>query len=88
MAKGMTLAEAKAECERWFAYLKRQETKAVEMGRIAQARRSGEIDEHEGRRRVRALDNCSVTVFDGANLEKAVRVLLKHAEPPSARTTG
>lgn len=78
MAKPMTLTEAKAECERWFAYLKRQADKAVAMQKIANARRSGEIDEEEGRRRVRALDN-GVTVFDGANLEKAVRVLLKHA---------
>jgi hypothetical protein len=77
-ARGMTLVQAKEECERWFAYIKRQETKSIEMQKIAAARRSGEIDENEGRRRVRALDNCSVTVFDGARLEQAVRVLLKH----------
>lgn len=82
MARGMTLAEARAECERWFAYLKRQQDKAIAMQKIATARRNGEIDLEEGRRRVRALDNCSVTVFDGANLEKAVRVLLKHTESP------
>jgi hypothetical protein len=72
------LDQAKAECERWFAYLQRQKDKAVAMQKIAAARRSGEIDEQEGRRRVRALDGCSVTVFDGANLERAVRLLLKH----------
>lgn len=74
----MKLPEAKAECERWFASLQRQKDKAVAMQQIASARRLGEIDEAEGRRRVRALDGCSVTVYDGANLEKAVRVLLKH----------
>jgi hypothetical protein len=71
------LAEAKTECERWFAYLQRSKDKAIAMQEIAGARRRGEIDEQEGRRRVRALDN-GVTVFDGANLEKAVRLLLKH----------
>lgn len=76
--RGMTLDQAKAECERWFAYIKRQETKAVEMQKLATALRRGEIDEAESRRRVRALDGSGVTVFDGANLEKAVRVLLKH----------
>lgn len=70
--------EAKAECERWFRHLQRQKDKAAEMGRIALDRRNGAIDESEVKRRVRALDNCSVTVFDGANLEKAVRALLKH----------
>lgn len=79
MTKGMTLVEAKAECERWFAYLKQQEIKAIAMQQIAAARRRREIDEHEARRRVRALDNCSVTVFDGAKLSKAVAVLMKHA---------
>jgi hypothetical protein len=73
----MTLDEARAECERWFAYLKRQENKSIEMQKLASLRRSGEIDETEARRRMRSLDNCSVTVFDGARLEQAVRVLLK-----------
>lgn len=74
----MKLEEAKAECERWFAYIQKQKDKATAMGEIASAVRRGEIDQDESRRRVRALDNCSVTVFDGAKLEKAVRVLLKH----------
>ena len=73
----MKLPEAKAECERWFDYLNRQRDKSIAMQRIAAARRSGEINHDEGQRRVRALDS-GVTVYDGANLEKAVRVLLKH----------
>lgn len=73
----MKLPEAKAECERWFAYLQRTKDKAAAMAKIAAMRRGDEIDEEEGRRLVRALDS-GVTVFDGANLEKAVRVLLKH----------
>ena len=74
----MKLPEAKAECERWFDYLNRQRDKSIAMQRIAAARRSGQIDHDEGQRRVRALDNNSIRVYDGANLEKAVRVLLKH----------
>ena len=74
----MTLTKAKAECERWFAYLKRQEEKAVAFQKIAAAVRSGEIDQTEARRQQRRIDGCGITVYDGANLEKAVRVLLKH----------
>ncbi len=73
----MKLDEAKAECARWLAYLKRQEEKSLAMQKIASERRQGLIDETEGRRRVRALDS-GLTVYDGANLSKAVRVLLKH----------
>lgn len=80
MAKEMTLVEAKIECERWFAYLDRQRDKSISMQRIAALRRSGEIDHDEGQRRVRALDNSSVMVFDGARLEQAVRALFKICE--------
>ena len=80
MARGMTLEQAKEECARWFAYIDGQQTKATEMGKIAAAVRNGEIDQDESRRRVRALDGCGVRVFDGARLEQAVRVLLKHVK--------
>lgn len=76
----MTLAEAKAECERWFAYLKRQEEKSLQLQKLAAARRAGVVDERQAKLRLMRLDAYySVTVYDGANLEKAVRVLLKHA---------
>lgn len=77
-ARGMTIAEAKAECERWFAYLKRQEDRSVAIQKIAADRRAGLIDQAEGQRRLRNIDGCSVTVYDGANLQKAVNVLLKN----------
>jgi len=73
----MNLVEAKAECERWLAYLKRQEEKAVAIQQIAADRRSGKCDAGEAQRRLRTIDNCSVTVYDGARLADAVRVLLK-----------
>jgi hypothetical protein len=74
------LPEAKAECERWFGYLNRQRDKSIAMQKIAAARRSGEMGHEEGQRLMRGLDNNSLTVYDGANLEKAVRVLLKHVQ--------
>ncbi|MEM7746613.1 MAG: hypothetical protein AAF346_00060 [Pseudomonadota bacterium] len=77
MAARMTVDDAKAECERWFAHLNRQKTKALELGRIAAERRAGRMDYDEAKRLMRALDS-KPTVYDGANLERAVRVLLKN----------
>jgi len=74
----VTLAEAKTECERWFSYIKREEDRSIAMQKIAAARRAGTMDLDEARRQQRALENRSVTVFDGARLEQAVRTLLKH----------
>jgi hypothetical protein len=76
----MKLEEAKAECERWFAYMKRQEDKSIAIQKIAADRRAGRCTEDEGRRRLRSIDNCSVTVYDGANLREAVRCLLAHVQ--------
>lgn len=73
----MNLSEARVECERWLAYLERQKAKAVAMQQLASDRRSGKCSEDEGRRRLAALDDrCSVTVYDGARLAEAVRLLL------------
>lgn len=74
----MKLDEAKAECERWFANLDRQREKTKAMQQLATDRREGRCDEEEGRRRLRQLDSPGVTVYDGAKLERAVKVLLKH----------
>lgn len=73
----MKLQEARAECERWFAYLRSQKYKSENLQRIASRRLSGEITLDEARLEMRKIDS-DVTVYDGANLEKAVRVLLKH----------
>lgn len=74
----MKLDEAKAECERWFAYNQRQKERAEAFAKIASQVRSGELSSDEGRRKQRSIDGCSVTVFDGARLEQAVKLLLKH----------
>ena len=71
----MNLPQAKAECQRWLDYLKHQEEKSIALQKIADDRRAGSYDVHEARRRMRALDS-NVTVYDGARLAVAVRVLM------------
>ena len=74
----MTLDEAKSECGRWFGHLKYREDQAAALQRLAADRRRGICDAKEGERRRREIQGNGVTVYDGANLEDAVRVLLKH----------
>ena len=74
----MTLAEAKAECERWFTHLGHQKDKAAALQKLAGDRRTGQCDEQEGRRRLLGIQESNPTVYDGANLHDAVKVLLKH----------
>lgn len=74
----MKLDEAKAECERWFAYLQRQKDKAIAMQKLAAERRSGTCPDADVRRRLAEINGPGVTVYDGAKLEQAVKVLLKH----------
>lgn len=73
----MNLAEAKIECERWLAYLARQEERSVALQKLATERRAGRCKDADVPRRLAAIDN-SVTVYDGAKLADAVRVLLRH----------
>ena len=75
----MSIDDAKAECERWFTYINKQQDKLIAIQKIAADRRSGKTTEDEARRLLQRRDR-DVTVYDGANLEKAVRVLLKHVK--------
>ena len=77
--KPMTLTEARAECERWLTYLKGQEERSIALQRLAAERRHGNCDAAEAQRRLRTIDS-NVTVYDGARLADAVRVLLKLSE--------
>jgi hypothetical protein len=72
----MKLVDAIAECERWLAHLESQRQRSFELQKIAAECRSGNIDGDEARRRKRTLDNSSVTVYDGAELAKAVAALI------------
>lgn len=73
----MTLDEAKSEGQRWLDYLKRQEEKSVAIQKIAGQVRRGEIDSAEGKRQLRMVDDrCSLTVYDGARLADAVKILI------------
>lgn len=77
----MKLTEAKAECERWFAYLDRQREKSLSLQKLATQVRSGEITSDEAQRKMRTLDGNAPVVFDGARLEQAVKLLLKNLKP-------
>jgi hypothetical protein len=81
----MNLSQAKSECERWFTYLQHQEDKSKALQVLAADRRSGLCDAREGERRRDAIQGNGLTVYDGANLSDAVRVLLKEikAKEPS-----
>ena len=73
-----TLTDAKAECERWFAYLQSQEDRSKKLQKLAADRRAGRCDALEGERRCNAIQGNALTVYDGSNLADAVRVLLKN----------
>lgn len=74
----MNLLEAKAECQRWLDYLDRQKEKSIAIQKIAGAVRRKEIDSAEGKKQLRAIDDrCSLTVYDGARLAEAVKLLIR-----------
>ncbi len=70
----MKTPEAVEICERWFAYLDRQRTRAVEIQKLAAMVRAGR--QEEAQRRLRVLDSAP-TIYDAGNLEAAVRHLVK-----------
>jgi hypothetical protein len=73
----MKTDEAIEICQGWFDYIERQKQKSVEVQKLAIMARNGQ--QEEAQRRLRQLDSCSVTVYDGARLEPAVRHLVKLA---------
>ena len=84
----MTLTEARQECRRYLDYLKRDEAKSIAMQKLAADRRSGKCDDREKDRRMREIMGPSPTVYDGANLAEAVKVLLNATEPKILGSTG
>lgn len=73
----MTLDEARAECERWFAYMKAQEDKALALQELASDRRRGLCSDAEKDLRLAKINGIGVRVYDGGNLADAVRALLR-----------
>jgi hypothetical protein len=71
----MKIDEALEICEGWFAYIERQKERSVEMQRLASLART---HPEAAQKRLRQMDN-SVTVYDGARLEPAVRLLVQLA---------
>jgi len=73
-----TLDEAKAECERWFVYLQTQEDKSIALQKLTGERRTGRCNAVDGERRRQEIQGNGLTGYDGADLQDAVRILLKH----------
>lgn len=84
----MTLTEARQECRRYLDYLKLDEAKSIAIQKLAADRRSGKCDDREKDRRMREIMGPSPTVYDGANLAEAVKVLLNATEPKILGSTG
>ena len=78
----MTLDEAKKECARWFDHHKLQDDASKKLQELAADRRAGRCTEKEGVARRNEIQGyrTAPTVYDGANLADAVRVLLKHVK--------
>lgn len=70
----MDKQQAIAECERWLAYLDRQRERSTALQRLASECRA-DLGKDDARRRLAQIDR-GVTVYDGSNLEQAVRFLL------------
>jgi hypothetical protein len=70
----MTKYEAIEECHRYLAYLDWQRSKSLQMQALATMARNGK--QKEAREALHRIDSSPV-VYDGANLEKAIKKLLK-----------
>jgi hypothetical protein len=84
----MTLTEAREECRRYLDYLATERTKSEALQRLAADRRSGKCDDKEKERRMRDIMGSGIKVYDGANLAKAIEVMLKLTEPQNRAAGG
>jgi len=75
----MNIEEAKAECNRWLAYLEKQKEKSIIVQELAKDVRLGKISSDHAKKRLRDIDR-GVTVYDGAKLAEAVKLLLKNCK--------
>ena len=71
----MTPEEAVAECNRWLAHLEGQKAKSIRMQELAAMARQGPEQQKQAQRELHQMDR-QPKVYDGANLEKAVKALL------------
>lgn len=70
----MTRDDAIATCQRWLDHVQESERRSFEMQRLACRRREG-MTKCEAERKLRELD-AQPSVFDGAELVRAVRTLI------------
>jgi len=73
----MTLEEARQECRRYLDYLQFQRDKSYALQKLASDRRAGRVTLGDAHKRMREINGPSPTVYDGSDLEKAVKVLLE-----------
>lgn len=72
-----TSTEAVAECQRYLDYLDRQNERSRQLQMIAGKVRRGDVSQLEARKMMADLDDAfSVTVYDGALLADAIKVLI------------
>lgn len=69
----MKTEEAIEICEKWLDHIEAQKQRATEVQKVAAMARTGQ--QEEAQRRLRQIDN-SVTVYDGARMEPAIRHLV------------
>lgn len=84
----MKLAEARHECQRYLNYLSVQEAKSLALQRLASDRRNCKCDDKEKARRMKDIMGPSPTVYDGARLAEAIKVLMKVTTPTIQSTGG
>lgn len=82
----MKLEDARQECRRYLDYLEREKAKSLALQKLAADRRAGICGDREKDRRISDIMGPSPTVYDGANLAEAVKVLLKATEPQIGTT--
>lgn len=76
----MRIDEATAECERWLAYLGRERDKTKALQLLAADARAGRKTRQEIDREMKQINGLSPTVYDAAELERAVSTLLKQVK--------
>jgi hypothetical protein len=77
----MALHAAMSEMRRWILSCDDQREKSARLAKLAAMARRGEITPDEGRRAIEEINRITPKVYDGGNLEIAIRAVL--AEIPA-----
>lgn len=74
----MKINEAIDECRRYLEHADREKDKSIALQRLAADVRMGKCSALERDTRMRKIMGERPTIYDGGNLEDAIRSLLKH----------